>query len=162
MPGTGYNVYKVQYPLGLQDPMMGNETRYHTVLCVETDAEERGQVFHVTGDLVSGMRYERRDVDPSQTYHAMTYLGRIRSEDYPERLEQVLQTVPPPLRQRAFNPKTMTTEQIKPDGSFYSANEPKPSYIKCTEWIEQRAIPALYQHQLLHSDLDRASQLALE
>ncbi|KAF2033737.1 hypothetical protein EK21DRAFT_98136 [Setomelanomma holmii] len=130
----------------MQDPLMGNGTRYHNVLFVETQADGGGQIFHVTGDLVSGMRYENkpgRNPELSQTYYAKTYLGRIRSEDYPTRLDQVLQTLPPPHRQRAFNPKTMATEQIRPDGSFYQANEQKPPYIKCIEWTEQRAIPAL-------------------
>lgn len=159
MPGYGYNVYKVQYTLAMQDPMMGNETRYHNVLFVETQADGGGQNFHVTGDLISGMKYENKsgqNPELSRTYHAKTYLGRIRYEDYPVRLDQVLQTVPPPHRQRAFNPKTMATEQIKPDGSFYEVNEEKPPYIKSTEWTEQRALPALYQHQLLHNDLEQA------
>lgn len=159
MPGYGYKVYKIQYRLGVQDPMMGNETRYHNVLFVETRADGGGQIFHVTGDLVSGMRYENKpgqNPELSQTYHAKTYLGRIRLEDYPARLDQVLQTVPPPHRQRAFNPRTMATEQCKPNGSFYEANEQRPPYIKCTEWTEQKALPALYRYQLLRNDLDQA------
>ncbi|KAF2623979.1 hypothetical protein BU25DRAFT_304479, partial [Macroventuria anomochaeta] len=115
---------------------MGNEPRYHSVLFVETQADGGGQIFHVTSDLVSGRRCENksgRNPELSQTYYAKTHLGRIRLEDYPERLDQLLQTVPPPHRQRAFNPKTMATEQIKPNGSFYEANEQKPPYIKCTK-----------------------------
>lgn len=159
MNAYGYNVYKVQYTLGMQDPMMGDETRYHNILFVETQADGGGQIFHVTGDLVSGMRYESksgRNPELSQTYHAKTYLGRIRVEDYPTRMDQVLQAVPPPHRQRAFNPTTMKTEQVKADGSFYDSDEQRPRYIKCTEWTEQRALPALYQHQLLHKNLSQA------
>jgi hypothetical protein len=156
MSGQGYNVYKVQYRLGVQDPLMGGEIRYHNVLFVETDTDGGGKIFHVTGDLVSGMRYESKDgkrPDRSETYHAKIYLGRIRIEDYPDRLEQVLRAVPAPHQQRAFNPRTMQTEQIKQDGTFYAPNEQRPPYIKCTEWTEQRAIPALHQYQLLHSNL---------
>ncbi|CAO2651186.1 Nn.00g094830.m01.CDS01 [Neocucurbitaria sp. VM-36] len=158
MPGYGYNVYKVQNKLAMQDHMMGNETRYHTVIFVETQADGGGYTFHVTGDLVKGMKYESKPGNPelSRSFHAKTYLGRIRREDYPARLDQVLQTVPPPHRQRAFNPDTMATEQIKPDGSFYRANEQRPPFIKCTEWTEQRALPTLYQYQLLHNDLAQA------
>ncbi|KAF2741246.1 hypothetical protein EJ04DRAFT_530334 [Polyplosphaeria fusca] len=119
---------------------MGNETRYHNVLFVETQPEGGGQIFHVTGDLVSGMRYEQKagqKPELSQTFYAKTNLGRIRVEDYPAHLDEVLQTIPPPPRQRAFNPKTMRTEQIKSDGSFYGPNEQTPPYIKCTElrWV---------------------------
>ncbi|KAF1842084.1 uncharacterized protein K460DRAFT_370088 [Cucurbitaria berberidis CBS 394.84] len=159
MSGQGYNLYKVQYTLGMQDPLMGSETRYHTVLFVETKADGGGHTFQVNGDLVSGMSYESisgPNPELSQTYFAKTHLGRIRIEDYPERLDGLLQTVPPPPRQRAFNVKTMRTEQIKPDGTFYQADEQRPPFIKCTEWTEQQALPALYQHQLLHNNLQQA------
>lgn len=159
MPSNEYKVYKVQHTLGMQDPLMGDETRYHNVLFVETEADGGGQIFNVTGDLVSGMVYETESAqnpELSQTFFAKEYLGRIRHEDYPARLDKVLRTLPPPPRQRAFNPRTMATEQIKSDGSFYEANEQKPPYMKCTEWTEQLAIPALYQNQLLHNDLDQA------
>ncbi|CBX91615.1 hypothetical protein IAQ61_010918 [Plenodomus lingam] len=115
---------------------MGSETRYQNVLFVETKADGGGHIFHVTGDLVSGMRFHSkpgREPEMSQTFYAKTYLGRIRIEDYPARLNQVLQTAPPPGRQRAFNPKTMRIEQIKTDGTFYEAHEQRPPFIKCTE-----------------------------
>ncbi|KAJ8109168.1 hypothetical protein OPT61_g7658 [Boeremia exigua] len=159
MRGLGYNVYRVQSTLAMQDPMMGNETRYHNIIFVETQADGGGQIFQVTGDLVSGMTYENRpgpNPEKSEIYHSKTHLGRIRLEDYPTRLDQVLQAEPPPHRQRAFNPKTMATEQIKPNGSFYDADEQRPQYVKCTEWIEQQALPALYRYQLLHDDLGQA------
>ncbi|KAH8710140.1 hypothetical protein GQ44DRAFT_742924 [Phaeosphaeriaceae sp. PMI808] len=78
---------------------MGNETRYHNVLFVETQVDGGGY------ENKSG-----RNPVLSQTYYAKAYFG-------------LLQTVPPPHRQRAFNPKTMATEQIEADGSFYQANE---------------------------------------
>jgi hypothetical protein len=92
----------------------------------------------------------------SHSFPEKTYLGRIRVEDYPARLTEVLRSVPPPHCQRAFNPETMRTEQIKPDRTSYGPNEQRPQYIKCTEWTEQRALPALYQHQLLHNNLQQA------
>jgi hypothetical protein len=51
----------------MQDPDF-NYTRYHTVVFVQTDADDGGYIHHVTGDLVTGMQYQatqlvRRDVD---------------------------------------------------------------------------------------------------
>jgi hypothetical protein len=49
-----FEVYKVQYKLGIQDPDF-NYTRYHTVIFVKPDADGGGYIHHVTGDLVTGM-----------------------------------------------------------------------------------------------------------
>lgn len=159
MRGHGYKAYRVRYKLGIQDPFMGSDTRYHNVLFVETLANKGGQIFQVDGDLVSGMRYEsKQEQDPnlSPALHEKIFLGYISTDDYPARLDQVLRTLPPPPRQRAFNVGTMRLEQIKPDGTFFAADESRPPFRKCTEWIEEQALPALDRYQLLHKDLHQA------
>ncbi|KAH9220779.1 hypothetical protein DL95DRAFT_266785, partial [Leptodontidium sp. 2 PMI_412] len=56
---------------------------------------------------------------------------------------------PPPPKQKHFNVETMRTEQMKPDGTFYQPDEYRPPTIKCTEWTENQAIPALYESGVL-------------
>jgi hypothetical protein len=94
------------------------------------------------------------DVHQSNLTHFIkrvtVYLGQIRVSYYPEEVERPLQSVPPPPRQRKFNPSTMTYDQCKPDGTFYQPHGARPPYSKCTERTEQKAIPALQQLGLLH------------
>ena len=153
MSTQGYRIYKVQYKLGLQDPAF-TETRYHTVLFVETDADGGGRIHHVTGDIASssGLMYQSKSGRPpeqSDTFHQKFYLGLVRAADYPDVVEQLLQSLTPPPRQRRFNPSTMAWEQCKPDGTPYGPHETRPPYRKCTEWTEQQAIPTLQQHGLI-------------
>jgi hypothetical protein len=89
--------------------------RYHTVVFVETDADGGGYIHHVVGDIASanGMTYQRKPGRPpqhSETFHGKVYLGQIRVCDYPNAVEQVLRTVPPPPRQRVFNTVSMAYE----------------------------------------------------
>ena len=87
----GHNVYKVQYHLGLQDPLIPG-IEYHTGIFIETDTDGGGYIHHVIGDIASA------------------------------------------------------------NGSLYDENEERPAYVKCTEWVEQSAIPALEQAGILHKD----------
>jgi hypothetical protein len=43
MPARGYAIYKVQYNLGLQDPLIPG-IRYHTVVFVETGTDGGGYI----------------------------------------------------------------------------------------------------------------------
>ena len=84
-----------------------------------------GFIHHVTGDLVTGMRYERKIgkiPEESGTFHSKELLGKIQATDYPARVDQVCTTQPPPPPQKKFNPKTNKTEQFKPEGTFYAPN----------------------------------------
>ncbi|KAH6704234.1 hypothetical protein BKA61DRAFT_636059 [Leptodontidium sp. MPI-SDFR-AT-0119] len=151
----GHNVYKVQYRLGMQDPLIPG-IRYHTVIFIETDADGGGYIYHVTGDIAStdGMTYQckkGRPPEQSDTFYRKTYLGQIRVSDLKE-VGRLLQSVPPPPRQRIFITTTMKYEQCKPDGTLYGSHEERPPYSKCTEWTEQRAIPTLEQAGIIHKD----------
>jgi hypothetical protein len=146
-----YDVYKVRYGPVLADPDVPG-TRYHTVIFVQTETDGRGYIHHVTGDLVTGMRYERKPgsrPENSHTFHDKTLLGRVAKSKYPAELDRVCQAQPAPPRQKAFNTKTMKTEPVKPDGTFYGPGDPRPKLVKCTEWTENQVIPALQRGGLL-------------
>ena len=52
-----------------------------------------GFIHHVTGDLVTGMRYERKIgkiPEESGTFHSKELLGKIQATDYPARVDQSL------------------------------------------------------------------------
>lgn len=59
LPDMSFPVYKARYRLAIPDPDMPRP-RYHTVLFAEMKADISGEVIHVTGDLVVGMKYERK------------------------------------------------------------------------------------------------------
>ncbi|KAK2858508.1 hypothetical protein FQN49_004660 [Arthroderma sp. PD_2] len=150
-----YLVYRLQENVAFPDPFF-NEKRYHTGIFIETDQRAGAGTFHhVTGDIVSmqGMKYETRTMssppESSEAFHAKSKLGRVRKEDYPAAFEEELRAIPPPVRQRIFNPRTMALEQCKPDGTTYMPEEARPPYEKCTEWTNLKAIPALIKAGIL-------------
>ena len=140
-------VYKVRYKLAVADPDMPGP-RYHTVLFVKNTTNSDGTIHHVTGDLVSGMQYQAKKAkkpEDSQTFHNKELLGTVDASKYPAAFDQICRQQPAPPKQKKYNPATNRTEQVKPNGTFYAPREPKPPMIKCTEWTETRAIPALIQ-----------------
>ncbi|XMA07256.1 hypothetical protein WAI453_000047 [Rhynchosporium graminicola] len=135
----------------MSDPDMPGP-RYHNVIFVETQKDGSGIVHHVTGDITSGMVYatkQGRRPETSDTFYAKEFLGTIESVNYPAEIDRVLNAQPPPPKQKHFNIRTMRTEQMKPDGSFYESGEPRPPMIKCTKRTEEQAIPALYNSGIL-------------
>ncbi|RMJ26886.1 hypothetical protein PHISP_02255 [Aspergillus sp. HF37] len=150
-----YEVYKVKYKLALQDPEE-TETRHHTVLFIATDANGDGCIHEVVGDIVTGMAYQtRRDSQPesSPSFHDKEFLGLVAKTRYPGEVNRVCMALPPPHAQKRFNPTAARYEAFKPgyDGgvSFYARGEGRPKYFKCTEWVENRAIPALFEAGVL-------------
>jgi len=160
MSQTAYDVWKVQYRLGLQDPNF-NYTRYHTVIFVQTNANGSGRIHHVTGDLVNGMRYENKAGDPpqeSETFHARQYLGKVLAANHPAAVDTLLGFLQAPPKQIKFNTATMTYVRCKTDGSLYGPGETVPPLMKSTEWTEQKAILALSQHHLIQTGTSQQSQ----
>ncbi|KKZ62345.1 hypothetical protein EMCG_03263 [[Emmonsia] crescens] len=149
-------VYTVKFTLSMQDPDMPSP-RYHTTIFVETEANGNGYVHHVTGDITSigGMYYEkkyRERPELSRTFYSRDLLGVTDASAYQNSWENVLRQVPPPPRQKSFNPKTMRTEPFKTENplTFYEYGEVRQPLVKCTEWTLERAIPALRSAGLLH------------
>lgn len=149
-----FNVYRVQFTMAMPDPDMPSP-RYHNVIFVEMEADGSGAVHHVTGDITSGMVYAtRREGRPeeSEIFVRKEFIGTVESATYPERIHVVLEALPPPPKQKKFNIKTMRTEQMKADGSFYEPGEARPPMVKCTEWTVDQAIPALYASGVLQKE----------
>ncbi|KFX91447.1 hypothetical protein O988_07747 [Pseudogymnoascus sp. VKM F-3808] len=152
-----FNVYRVQFAMAMQDPEMPSP-RYHNVIFVETETDGSGAVHHVTGDITSGMVYATRPEGPpekSEIFASKEFIGTVESATYPDKIHAVLKELPPPPKQKKFNIKTMRTEQMKADGSFYELGEERPRMIKCTEWTVEQAIPALYASGVLQKRPNR-------
>jgi hypothetical protein len=130
--------------------------RYHTVVFVQTNADGKGGgvKFHVTGDIVAGMHYESTvydNPDMEPTLFSRKLIGYTKTTDFLHQWDAVLETLQPPPRQKAFNTKAMKTEPVKSWDSltFYQPGEKRKPLIKCTEWIEEQAIPALMKNGLI-------------
>ncbi|PGH27062.1 hypothetical protein AJ80_01248 [Polytolypa hystricis UAMH7299] len=112
-----------------------------------------GHIHEVTGDIATstGMYYYTRpqSTNPAvqPTFHTATFLGLIRMKDYPQIIDAVCRAQPAPPCQKKFNTRTMRYEAFKSEeegGGFYAEGEVrKKGYFKCTEWTEERIIPAL-------------------
>ncbi|KAF1957966.1 hypothetical protein CC80DRAFT_547022 [Byssothecium circinans] len=149
-----YNVYRVEYRLGLQDPLMGPEPRAHNALFVETEQNGDGRILQVSGTITQpgGMYFEEdEEIKPenSETYLRKHYLGQIKAAQYGS-VVHLLRSIPAPPLQRDFDPNTKSWVPCKPDKSRYGPGEDVPPYIKCTEWTLQKAIPTLQQSGFLY------------
>lgn len=152
-----YRVFKLKFKLAMQDPDMPSP-RYHTLIFVETNAQGpgTGTKHHVTGDIVQGMYYESKpyhNPDRSENLHSKELIGYAAASTHPHTFDSVLQGVPAPPRQKAFNAKTMRTEPVKSWNplTFYEPGESRRPLIKCTEWTERQAIPTLHHQGLVRS-----------
>ncbi|KAK6350272.1 hypothetical protein TWF696_006507 [Orbilia brochopaga] len=145
-----YNVYRIEYTIAVPDPDMPTP-RYHNVIFVETKTDGSGTIHNVVGDLVTGMTYESEPSsrpEDSDTFFRKHYLGTVAESDYPK-IDEILQAVPAPPKQKSFNLASMKTEQHKSPGVFYAPGEPRPPMVKCTEWTINQAIPALVDAGIL-------------
>jgi hypothetical protein len=153
-----FKVFKVKDKLDMPDPEE-TETRYHTVIFVRTSLDGSGWVHHVTGDITNGMKYERKPgnaPESSEVFHRKDVLGNVQASDYPDAMDRILLLQPPPHPRKAFNIRTYKTEACKPDGTFYGQHEQRPKFFKCTEWVEEKAIPALLQGGIIQLDHERS------
>ena len=159
-----YPVYKLRFSLAMPDHDMP-QPRYHTTIFVVTNQEdESGIVHHVTGDITSshGMQYEwkpRPRPEESTTYHDKELLGYTLANGYPTSFDNVLKNVPAPSQQKAFNMNTMRTEPFKTLSplTFYEQGEVRRPLIKCTEWANDRAVPALQAAGLIVTQLSAST-----
>ncbi|CAG8922937.1 unnamed protein product [Penicillium salamii] len=157
---TTYPVYKVRFKLSIQDPDMV-PPRYHTILFVQTNEQgpRSGIKHHVTGDIVTGMHYEPaiiQDPETDENFFSKELIGNTRALNYPKNWNDILKSLPAPPKQKAFNRNTMKTEPVKTwePLAFYGADEPRRPLIKCTEWIENQAVPVLINAGLIQDTRD--------
>ena len=139
----------------MQDPDLP-EPRVHTTIFVKAGPDGNGTIHEVTGDITSseGMYYTRtlsEAPELSTEFHASLKLGVTLACKPPGEWQRILECVPTPPQQKAFNVKTMKTEQFKMKDplTFYEPGELRRPLIKCTEWTMERAIPALKANGLI-------------
>ncbi|KJF60048.1 uncharacterized protein CIMG_12709 [Coccidioides immitis RS] len=89
-----YAVYHVAYS--------GLPRDHHTIF-VETggDGPETGHIFHVMGDIQTGMTFENKPAkkpDESATFVSKERIGSVTHSNYPQILI-ICQTIPPPKKQ---------------------------------------------------------------
>lgn len=142
-----YPIYRILYKIALPDPDMP-QPRYHNILFVETNPVARSGTMHeVSGVITCGMSYasspDRPNPESDEMFFRKELIGVVGVEEYPDAFESVLRGIPPPKRQKAFNVRTMRTEQIRPEGGLYGEGEERPRMAKCAEWTVEGAIPAL-------------------
>lgn len=97
-----YTVYRVSYT---------GAPRNHKGIFVESKADKSGQLFHVTGNIQQGMRYETKSArrpEDSATFHSKARLGVVQFADF-EGIDIALENIPPPKKQydgpKRINPK---------------------------------------------------------
>jgi hypothetical protein len=147
MPLPRYDVYRVESCLGLQDPLMRSDTRYHNILFFEPQADGSGRAIQVNGtiaDAAGMLFYESSSLAPeaSEAFHQKYYLGHIWAKDH-QAVVQLLRGLERPPRQRILDTKTLGYVKCKSDGTRYSAGDEEMEYWKCTEWTLERAISTL-------------------
>jgi len=130
--------------------------RWHTTLFVETEQDSRGYVHEVNGDIISphGMKYLaifQSAPETSENFFSKKFLG-FTASPHLEAWRALLESVPAPHQQKAFNIATMRTEPFKTlvPLTFYEPGEEKKPLVKCTEWTLDRAIPALKDAGLIN------------
>ncbi|KAI5864898.1 hypothetical protein GGS23DRAFT_619607 [Durotheca rogersii] len=146
-------VYKVRSKIAFPDPHMPPGRLHHDIF-VETDPEGTGHLYTVVGDITSrgGMVYaSKKAANPlgSESFHSRELLGYTPSDTHPDEWDSVLGSLPTPPQQKAPNPaRHGRVEPFKQKISdyeyvFYESGEEHRPLWKCTEWIEQYAIPTL-------------------
>jgi uncharacterized protein DUF6540 len=115
-----YNVFLVEY-LGV--------SLNHVGIFVETNGvDESGQLFHVVGNIQTGMTYETRMArkpEDSNTFVSKSNLGWIDAQLF-DRVDSICRSIPPPKKQ-FHGPKKLY---------------PKEPLRRCHEWAHE-AIAAL-------------------
>jgi hypothetical protein len=93
------------------------------------------------------------DSDAAALIYSKTLLGITPANSVPAKWDTLLSTLPTPPQQKAYNIKTGRTEPFKALDplTFYAADEERVLLVKCTEWTEERAIPALLQAGLIQT-----------
>ncbi|KAE8322479.1 hypothetical protein BDV39DRAFT_218543 [Aspergillus sergii] len=150
-----YEVFLIRTTLAMQDPDLPGP-RFHTTIFVKTGPNGNGTIHEVTGDITSaeGMYYTRTPSEApelSPEFYTSQKLGVTQACKHPDEWQRVLDSVPTPPQQKAFNMKTMKTEPFKTKDplTFYQPGEPRRPLNKCTEWTIERAIPALKANGLI-------------
>ncbi|KAK5997742.1 hypothetical protein PT974_00099 [Cladobotryum mycophilum] len=133
-----FKVWIIKYHLAMQDLELPG-LRYHIAIFVEADSELGSGFLHqVLGDITT------------------IFMGYTGAALYPSKWEEILRAIPPPPQQKTFNTRIYRTEFFKTQDplTFYEPGEPRGQIMKCTEWTDQKAIPALREAGLISKKED--------
>lgn len=75
--------------------------RDHHAIFVETKADRSGQIFQVTGNIQSGMKYKTesgKQPEESASFQGKTFLGTVTAADYSS-IDSVCRAIPAPPKQ---------------------------------------------------------------
>ena len=150
-----HEVYLTKFHLSMPDPDIPGP-RHHTAIFVKTESDGSGILHQVTGDITTpnGMYYTQTPTtapEQSEIFYSSEKLGTTPASKHPDEWVKLLESVPAPPQQKAFNVKTMKTEPFKTKDplTFYEPGEQRRPLVKCTEWTVERAIPALREERLI-------------
>lgn len=126
-----YNVYTVEY-FGVP--------RDHKAIFVRISDNESGTIYHVTGSLMVGMKYEKKprpNPETSATYvpGSKVLVGTVKEDDM-GRFEEICEGVPAP------------TAQIKLGGKRIDSSTPLRT---CREWVGEAVAQLLEQGLVVES-----------
>lgn len=152
-------MYKVKSDVGFPDPHMPPGRLHHSIF-VQTTEDGSGINYEVTGDITSmgGMTYQSKPAeDPTtlDTFQSREFLGHTSAANQETNWENVLSSLPTPPQQKAANLAKMGQvepfkERLASGGFvFYKDGEERRPLWKCTEWVEQYAIPTLLDKGLI-------------
>lgn len=101
----------------------------HIAIFVETEPDDDGRIFNVTGDILNGMTYEARP--SSNPIHTLSYvlgtltrIGTVMQQDMP-RFEEACEAVEVPEAQLFLNGKP---------------KDPSKPVRRCGEWVEDAKV----------------------
>lgn len=120
-----YNVYRVSYA-GLP--------RDHQAIFVETNDDQSGHVFQVTGDIQNGMTHNDKPAkkpEDSASYQSKQHIGKIAAADF-ARIKRTCESIPAPKKQFEGPRRLYPNEPLR----------------RCQEWT-QEAINALVNEGIL-------------
>lgn len=160
MSDTWLKVWKIKSDVALPDLHMPPGRHHHAIL-VETNPDDKsGRIHHVVGDVTSagGMSYSSRpseEAEQSGSCHAKEFIGYTPSSSHPAQWDDLLRALPTPPQQKASNPAKMGRvepfkQKLGPyEYIFYEDGEERTPLWKCTEWVNDHALPALYSRGLV-------------
>lgn len=116
-----FNVYTVEY-LGWR----GNHVAIFVVEKPESDGTGSGRLYHVTGSIQEGMKYEARDSKPfrestSFVPGSQILIGTVKDVSMPD-FEAVCEATPVPRRQMNLRGRVL---------------DPSKPVRRCRRWVEE-------------------------
>ncbi|KAJ3499405.1 hypothetical protein NLG97_g346 [Lecanicillium saksenae] len=131
-----YNVYLVAY--------IGAPRNHHAIF-VETELDGSGLVFHVTGNVQSGMQFESKNgkrPENSASFDTKTYLGWVSASNL-HYIGETCSSIPPPKKQFQGPKRLYPNEPLR----------------RCQEWTNE-AVNALITRGILQTQAHATSSTA--